>query len=525
MNIKTNQSKNPIKVLELSKLTEGHKPSVFFFPILTILLLCFCSGPPAPEPSPTEHMEEIRKPNEIIQDLSSEDTGAKRQAILECMEYSIKGCIPILRTSITNDKDPGVRSVSAIALGEFQDRASISKIVKLKNDPDIYPEIIIDAFARMQDPSAAPHLVEYMDSDNHTIRLLAVDALEKCRGKSQAPVILKKAKVNRDVEKDKTYAMVLGKLGYKPAEDYLIQVAKRVEDGPTKAAALLALGRVGSKKATPILLQNLESSFAKGRENSYLSLKETKDSSSFPKLVPLLSNSDRELRFLSAGIITTMPSPSHLTKIRDVFSERNNESMAPAAKILGEWKDEVSRKPIELALVDKSSPDREELAKSLGWIGNPESEPVLWQVLEESSGEARYGAAWALGFAGTEKSVDYLIRASRSSDRKLAVTSIESLGQLRSPKSLPALLSASSDDNLAPFAIASIGLLPGDESRLALEKLAVSSKAIQSRLAIETLGQRGDKESLPVLKKIAEDKDPEKRKIARFAIKNLEAKK
>lgn len=470
-------------------------------------------------------MDNIREPKDIIQDLSSEDTGAKRQAILECMEYSLKDCIPYLRSSIVNDKDPGVRSVSAIALGEFQDKVSIPKIVQLKKDPDIFPDVIIDAFARMQDPSAAPHLVEYMDSDDHTIRLLAVDALEKCRGKNQAPSILKKAQANRNLEKDKTYAMALGKLGYKPAEEYLIQIAKREPDGPTKAAALLALGRVGSKKATPILLQYLESNFAKGRENSYISLKETKDSSSFPKLVPLLASPDRELRFLSAGIITTMPSPSHLTKIRDVFSQRNKESMAPAAKILGEWKDEASRKPIELALVDKSSPDREELAKSLGWIGNPESEPILWQILEESSGEARYGAAWALGFAGTEKSVDYLIRSSKSSDRKLAVTSIESLGQLRSPKSLSTLLSVSSDDNLAPFAIASIGMVTGDEARLALENLATSSKAIQSRLAIEALGQRGDKKSLPVLKKIAEEKDPEKRKIARFAIKNLEAKK
>lgn len=503
-------------------------PGFYLFPIFFLShFFVFCCGPDKPENNPevnSERKMEYRTHKEIIQDLTSPHPGDRRTAILECMETEVKECIPVLRELVAKDPDPGVRSVSAVALGEFQDKPSLPKIVALKKDPDVFPETIVDALSRMGDPRVGGHIVEYLAFSNHSLRLLTVATLENTGSTSQAPKILKMALANKDPDKDKTYAMALGKLKYKPAEKWLIQLVGASENGPTKSAGLLALGRVGSKKATPLLLKELESDFLKGRENAYLSLKSTQDNSAIPKLVELLENSDREIRFYSAGIIATLPSPKNREMIRSVFARKNPLSLAPSARILGEWKDEKSRKPIEEALLDTASPDREELARSLGWIGNSESEPVLWKVLEESSGEARHGAAWALGFAGTEKSVDRLITASKSKDQLLAINALESLGQLKSPKSLDSLVESSNSDNLAAFAIPAINQIPGEEARKALEKQAQSRSTIRKKLAIEALGRRGDEASLPLLEKIASSDDPEMRKIAKFAVKNLRSK-
>jgi HEAT repeat protein len=87
---------------------------------------------------------------------------------------------------------------------------------------------------------------------------------------------------------------------------------------------------------------------------------------------------------------------------------------------------------------------------------------------------------------------------------------------------LDALLQASKDDNLAPFAITALAQIPNSETRLALEKMASSGKTIQSKLAIEALGQRRDKESIPVLKELSSSKIPEIRKMAKFALKTIE---
>jgi hypothetical protein len=224
-----------------------------------------------PEKSQQEENTPIRSQKEILQNFQSDDPAERREAILDCMEWEIKECLPEIRKKIANDSDLGVKSVAAVALGEFQDKQSIPAIVKLKKNPDIFPETIIDALSRMEDPKSGPHLVEYLAFSNHTVRLLAIDGLSRCRATNQGSAILKMAQGNKDPDKEKTYAMALGKIAYRPAENYLLSVVSRSEDGPTKAAGLLALGRVGSKKATPILIEALGGEFRQ-RKRKCLSL-------------------------------------------------------------------------------------------------------------------------------------------------------------------------------------------------------------------------------------------------------------
>lgn len=505
---------------------EDLKRSSFFSSFilnLLVLLLTHCSGPPMPDKNPEpDELNPMRTYKEIILDLKNPNAVLRRQAILDCMEEVLPECLPELRLLISKDSDPGVRSVSAVALGEYKDKSSLNKILSLKNDTAVYPETILDALTRLGDKRAAPEIIEYLNSANHTIRLLAVEGFRVLQAKNLAAKILNMALKNEDSDKHKTYAMALGVLEYKPSEDYLIHLVETEENGPTKAAAILALGKIKSTKSSSTLLEYLKSDYPKGRENAYFSLKNILDPKIMNSLLSIWENNDRELRYLSASIVASYPPKPYLTRVRNILKEKKTATTGPAALVLGEWKDIHSRKIIENYLLDLKMSDREELAKALGWIGSKDSEPTLWKVLDESDGKARYGAAWALGFAGSEQSVPYLIKASESKDKRLASLAIESLGSLKSPSSLDALLKASEDDNLAPFAITALAQIPNSDTRLALEKMASSGETIQSKLAIEALGQRKDKESIPVLKELSRSKIPEIRKMAKFALKTIE---
>lgn len=510
----------------MKKLSEDLGRSSFFSSLL-LIFVCLngsqCSGPPMPNQNPeSSELNPMRTKQEIILDLNHSNSVLRRQAVLDCMEEVMPECLSELRKLITKDSDPGVRSVAAVALGEYKDTSSLGKILALKQDSSIYPETLLDALTRLGAKEAGPSILEYLNSPNHTIRLLTVEAFRVLQAKEMAPAILKLALKNEDSDKHKTYAMALGVLEYKASEDYLIQLVETEENGPTKAAALLALGKIKSIKSSSLLLEYLKSDYPKGRENAFFSLKNILDPKIMNPLLSIWENNDRELRYLSANIVASYPAKNHITRIRNILKERNPNTLGPASLVLGEWKDLPSRKYIETYLLDTKSPDREELARALGWIGSKDSEPSLWKVLEETEGNARYGAAWALGFAGSEQSVPYLIEASKSKDKRLASLAIESLGSLKSPISLEALLEASKDENLAPYAITALAQIPNDASRLALEKMATSGQTIQSKLAIEALGQRGDKQSIPTLKELSTSNQAEIRKMAKFAMKTID---
>jgi len=497
---------------------------VWLWTLLVFALSC-CSGPPMPE-AVQEHSAPVRTPEAILNDLRSPLAGDRRNAILECLEHSLQECVPELRKLI-RDPDPGIRAVAAIGLGQFRDVPSLRLIVALKKDPEIPSENILDALNRMAIPEVGAHVVEYLESSNHTLRLLAVEVLANSKATSQGPTVLKMAIQNPDSEKAKTYAMVLGHLRYRPAEDYLIRLLRSEEDGPTKAAAILALGRMGSKKATSTLIDILSSDFLKGRENAHQALREIRDPATFSRLFPLLEHKDREVRFFAANLMALFDTEQNRLQLREFFQDairkKKSTPLAPVAIVLGEWKDEPSRSAIESLLLQKESPDREDLARALGWMGNPESESVLLQVLEESSGEGRYGAAWALGFVGGEKAVEALLKKAKSSDQRLAILSLEALGNLKTEKSIPTLVRLSSDENLAPFAISSLSVIPGEKARLELETMAKSSRMIQKRLAIQALGQRKEPASKPLLEELTRSPDAEVRKLARFALKGYES--
>jgi HEAT repeat protein len=496
--------------------------------ILLAFLNLFC-GPPKPNSKSTDtslpNTAIIKSEEELSKELESTQWNDRSQAITEIAAGGFKNFIPKLRKILKEDTNPVVRATAAIALGEFQDKDSTPEIISLLSKDEIPKDAIFDSLKRMKDPRGSTALVKFIDLSDNAMRLQVVDALYEIGNKSVGKEILQMALKNKDIEKAKTYAMILGKLQVKEAEDYLINIAKTTEPSPTLAASLLALGRIGSNKSIPILVEEIGKDFEKGRENSVESLILLKNKSCLPLLYPYLENENPEIRLASATVIGEIPDSNTKSVIEKILNNKNNTLYGASAYVAGRLKLDSLRTRIEEILLEQKNPDRDMIAKSLGWIGNSKSVQTLIKVLKEENGEGRYGAAWSLGILEAVEAFDELVKATESPDKKLAAIAIESLGQLKLEKSIPILEKAIySDKNMSLFAMSSLSLVPGENARKSLENYALSDDPPIYRSAIEFLGKRKDPASVPTLINILKKGNGEKIKITINALNTITGK-
>lgn len=493
--------------------------------LLSILVMFNFCGPPRPELTPPQSVR--RTEERILQDLDASEWSLRSQAILDLLLENPKNHTSKLRSMLVSDTNPNVRATAAIALGEIRDTESTPKILELlKPNSGVSEDVVLDALERMKDRRAAPAILYLLDSDSHALRLKTVEVLVQLDDKTQGTKILSMASKNSDSEKAKTYASVLGKLGVKESESYLLDLATKAEAGPTLAATYLALGRIQSKKAIPILAKALGGDFDKGRENSTEALVQIKDASSIPLLLPYLESESMEIRYYASNVLVEIPDEKTKEFCLGLLRENKKKSLGVASYILGRWKEESGRKQIELALENPQNPERETIAKALGWIRNPESIPLLIRVLEEKEGEGKYGAAWSLGIYADPSTFSALEKASGSSDYRLASIAIESLASFKIPEVLPVMEKRiSQNKNLSIFAIRAIAQVPGEDARKSLESYANHKDPTIYGVAIESLGRRKDKKSIPVLIEILKEGNPDKSRITSSALMSLTSEK
>ncbi len=491
--------------------------------IFILFLISNCKGPDKPDSLPVIQEEPMKTKEELMQNLKSTNFYERSQALVEIAKTKDKSFLLEIRTLLKKDSNPAVKGSAALALGEFGDTTSTPDIVSLFKDKDISTDTVLDSLTRMKDPAAVNSIIPYLDSSDHTYRLLAVEALSTIGSSSGSEKIISMASANKDIEKAKTYAMVIGKLKLAKGESVLLQLADTTEPSPTLAATYLALGRIKSKKSIPVLAKAIGKDFDKGRENSSISLKEIGDTSANPLLIDHLKNKNKEIQFAAADVMSALYDLKTAESVAKFLESSDKSLLAPSAYVLGRYKHEPTRKKLETLATDKSNPDREILAESLGWLQNKESIPVLIEILKEKSGEGRYGAAWSLGMLNAEEAVELLQEAANGSDNKLSRIAIESLGQIHSPKSLGFLSKkVESNKELSSVLLSSIASIPGEEAAKTLDKFALSTETIIQKAALQAILQRKDKANISTLIQILEtNKNSETISSAQLALKAI----
>ncbi|TGN17575.1 HEAT repeat domain-containing protein [Leptospira idonii] len=492
------------------------------FLILILLGFAFAhceAGPTKPDLQVEMTVEEEVPTEKLLADLDSKDVFLRSQAAIQLGSRQEKKSIPKLKT-LLKDTEPGVRAGAAIALGDLQDKSSTQNIVSLlETDKENPKDVYLDALTRMKDVKAGKNIFPLLNSEDATLRLQTVEALVQIGAKDQGANILALALKNKDREKDKTYAMALGKLGYAPSENYLIRITEVQDDSPSLAAAYLALGRVKSKLGIPNLVKALDHSYSKGKENASMALIEIGDPKIISMTFPLIESKTNETRLYVTDVLASIPSKEAGEKALKLLSSDKQYTWGSAAKILGRQKFAPAREKLEELLLNQKAPERDSYAEALGWLGDKRSIPVLRKILLSGEKEGPYGSAWALGVMQAKEAIPDLLKAVESSDPKLVSYSLEALGSIGEADSLPTLIRLLENrPKMAPQILSAIGQIDSEEARIAIEKATLSSDADVYRPAMEEIARRKDKNSIPILFDHVNGEHPEKRKLSYYAL-------
>lgn len=456
----------------------------------------------------------------LLADLRADHPVTRAQAVVWLAQQPDTSAVADVRTLLHNDPSASVRGVAAIALGHWKDVQSTHAIaVLLAQDKEISPDVLLDALTRMGDPAGAEAVLPYLNADSDVLRLQAVEALVAMQAQVQGDAILRQALANTDVEKAKNYAVVLGKLKVAAAQDYLIRLARTTPASPTLSASYLALGRIDSRKAIPLLSEAIGRDFVKGRENAVEALLQIHSPQTLPLVFPYLAHANRDVQLAAAEVVALIPDPASGPRLLRLLEQPVPNGPGPVAYALGRLKYRPAQARLTALLADTSSPDRETIARAFGWMGGRDNVALLIRTLREPDGEGRYGAAWSLGILEATEAVEALQQAASGNSVKLANLSIEALGMIHAEQSLPYLArKVETSPELAATLLASIANIPGAPARQTLEDFAGHADLRINRPALQGLAQRKDPDSVPALMRMIDTAVPDNRKQVYFAL-------
>lgn len=502
----------------------------FFFPM-------FLCGPPKPTemPEPINIYQSYTK-EEIENMLKSSSWIERSNAILYIQQNLLKDFAEQIFVLLQKDPSSSVRQVSALVLAEFEFKEAIPVMLFLIKNPKLESgeildiNFLLDAIAKFKDYHSIKEIIVFLRDEDLIKRLKVVKILEEStrnftsqQKNELGKMILYDAIQNKDLEKARTYAMALGRLQYKPAEEYLLNLIRNPKEfDNTKAASILALGKIKSTKSIPLLIDYLKEYPSKLSENSYIALKEIKDVRIIEPSFDLIQKERLEVQLLLVDILAEIPEESIKEKTYLLFQKRNQNSLASLSLLLGKVKYKKATKEIEEILKNKTLQNREILAQSLGWMQDRSAIPTLIEVLQEKEGEGRYGAAWSLGILEAREATPYLIKTARSKDQKLAILSIEALGHIKDPSSIEILEDLIEDKSKQMYVIDTLAYFPDLKALQILKKYALKKDDV-SHLAIEALSKREEKEVIPILIDVLKNTDTESNK-AKILYKALQRK-
>ena len=240
------------------------------------------------KPGNSENPNAIDK---LIADLQHEDEKTRRYAAEDLGFEQVVDSIPYLVQGL-EDQSIAVSEACANALikigGEQVARqiapALASENVRLRNHASEIMNLLGDP--------AVPVLAELMSSDDHDVRMFAVDNLVYIASKSSTEILIK-ALEDENVNVAAAAAVGVGKVG----ESHHLSVLKDYLDSEIwmKCAVLTGMGNLGNKEAIEYILPLIRTEDLMIKMSAIQALSRLADSSILPELLNILKEESLEL--------------------------------------------------------------------------------------------------------------------------------------------------------------------------------------------------------------------------------------
>jgi HEAT repeat protein len=541
---------------------------------------------------------------DLISALNDSDVNVRYHAIEALGKLRANEAVELI-TNIAEQRDFFLSYVALDALGQIGDGSITPRIVPLLED-DLLSEAAADLLGKLGDEFTVEPLANLLNSSNVSpaviTRALATlyDRYQERYDEGQHIADLSRQFINsqgiqsliaflneQPTEDLRSVALVMGwlegteidqalthLLGNAAARSEVVEALVRHGEGvtellleqldaeelDTRTAAVIALGKIGDKRATPALIEVL-------REDERLiiatadSLSKIGDAQAFDPLLELIGSESAAVRQAAIGALNSLGAPQASERVKSLLDDENPYIRESAVRIAGYFgyrdcasqildrcqdeNEQVRSAAIEslpffdddrtvtrltAALSSETPKVRAAAARAMAHIDKASAVSSLLEAIKDEDAWVRYFAARslgsqkalegisqltqlvqldkikhvriaaldALGQIGGEEAAAVAAAALDSGDKDLALPALAALGKNRHSNALPPLIAAtrSPDVSIRTSALAALGVRGGDEVIAPLQWAAMNEDPAIFRKAITILGELATPEAI-----------------------------
>jgi HEAT repeat protein len=291
------------------------------------------------------------------------------------------------------------------------------------------------------------------------------------------------------------------------------------EEYEVRAAAIGALGRIGSRRATEPLVRILDD--VPTAVAVCGALARIGDPAAFEALLARAGHPETAVRLAVVGALNSIGHPEMPARIAGLFESSDPLMRESAVRIAGYFGYRASIGAVLARATDPDERVRSAVIEHLPLLDDARVVPMLETALAGGTPKVRAAAARALARIEPASAMPLLLGAMVDADQWVRYFAARSLGLLRDPAAAAALLSAAEADASQPVRVAALEAIGSLGTAVALEPLircASEENVDVAAAALHAIGTIGGAEATAVLQTAARADDPHRRRAAVHAL-------
>jgi len=432
-------------------------------------------------------------------------------------------------------KNDWLRAVVAEALGELGDEVVVAPLVQLLNEPDCAAEVVADGLAgvwqRYEDRyGAGDHIANVVRRHiTATGTQKLIDAVhrvgsDRLRGVASVMGWLNGPAVQRALTRLLGQESVRGQVvealvRYGAGVVDLLIGELDAEDLETRQAAVVALGRIGDRKATLPLVGALgDPELALPAAGALARLG---DPEAYDALMGLLGHPDSAVRQAVIAALNSIGHPKMAEHIAGLLEDPNPVIRESAVRIAGYFGYAGCADRVIACARDSSEPVRRAAVEHLPLFEHAGALPALTHALLSDTPAVRAAAAAAFARVSPADAAEPLLKALDDSEPWVRYYALRATGRLRHAAIAPAVRRLLDHDPAPQVRLAAIdvlGRLDTADAVAVLQPLVMSAEGDMARAAIRALGHTSDARAAGALSDVLRSADPSRRLEAVMAI-------
>jgi HEAT repeat protein len=432
-----------------------------------------------------------------------------------------------------------LRGPVADVLGAIGDDDVVEPLTGLLNEATAPTEVVADALARVADRFER----RYGSADQVADRVRAVisatgtqnllDAVQHARAED-LPSIAKTLAWLEGPAIDRALTLLLGRPSVRAkAVEYLVRQGPRVvdllieqlaaEDLDTRHAAVVGLGRIGDRRATPALLDVLAADAALVVAAAG-ALARIGDARAFEALLGLVGHEDPAVRQAVIAELNSIGHPDMASRTAALLRDRNPHVRESAVRIAGYFGFRECADDLIASCADAEPAVRRAAIEHLAFLDDERVFDTLAPALSDSDPRIRAAAVQAIVRVDDPAVAASLTAALRDRDAWVRYFAARGLGELRHAPALDEITHLALDDPAGQVrlaAIDSLGRIGSPAAVPALAALSVCDDPERAIAAVDALGNIPHEDAWPPLEAVLRGPSEERRAAAAASISRL----